>query len=231
MEASRGNVQKAEQRAGMKKTEKTNKKRSKQDDEEEEEDQLFNLNNKSLEEDDEDLSDSEESVYSGLQDSGSDSDEEEEEEAEGGSDDEDEQDQNEKSTVKKSKKKERADEEKEVKKEDEYNHDTSDEEDIRNTVGNIPMEWYKDFPHVGYDLDGKKIFKPIRNKDELDDFLEKMENPDYWRTVHDKKTASDIVLSDEQIELVNRLQKGQFGDVNFNEYEVFMFVCLLQTEI
>lgn len=53
-------------------------------------------------------------------------------------------------------------------------------QDIRNTVGNIPMEWYKDFPHIGYDLDGRKIFKPIRNKDELDDFLDKMENPDYW---------------------------------------------------
>lgn len=53
-------------------------------------------------------------------------------------------------------------------------------QDIRNTVGNIPMEWYKDYPHIGYDLDGKKIFKPIRNKDELDEFLDKMENPDYW---------------------------------------------------
>lgn len=40
------------------------------------------------------------------------------------------------------------------------------------------------------------------------------------RTVHDKQTGSDIVLSDEQVELVNRLQRGQFGDVNFNEYQV-----------
>ncbi|RXM27381.1 Ribosome biogenesis protein bop1 [Acipenser ruthenus] len=102
---------------------------------------------------------------------------------------------------------------------DEYEQDSSDEEDIRNTVGNIPMEWYKDYPHIGYDLDGKKIFKPIRNKDELDEFLEKMDNPDYWRTVHDKKTGSDIRLTDEQIDLVHRLQKGQFGDVSFNQYE------------
>ncbi|XP_062846345.1 ribosome biogenesis protein bop1 [Trichomycterus rosablanca] len=102
---------------------------------------------------------------------------------------------------------------------DEYEHDTSDEEDIRNTVGNIPMEWYKDYPHIGYDLDGKKIFKPIRNKDELDEFLDKMENPDYWRTVHDKMTGTDIRLSDEQVDLVHRLQQGKFGDVNFNEYE------------
>ncbi|XP_063041800.1 ribosome biogenesis protein bop1 [Engraulis encrasicolus] len=101
----------------------------------------------------------------------------------------------------------------------EYDDDTSDEEDIRNTVGNIPMEWYNDYPHIGYDLEGKKIFKPIRNKDELDEFLDKMENPDYWRTVNDKKTGTDIRLSDEQVDLVNRLQRGQFGDVNFNEYE------------
>ncbi|TRY91259.1 hypothetical protein DNTS_035665 [Danionella cerebrum] len=73
--------------------------------------------------------------------------------------------------------------------------------DIRNTVGNIPMEWYKDYPHIGYDLEGKKIFKPIRNKDELDEFLDKMENPDYWRTVQNKMTGEDIRLSDEQVDL------------------------------
>ncbi|XP_010004606.1 PREDICTED: ribosome biogenesis protein BOP1, partial [Chaetura pelagica] len=101
----------------------------------------------------------------------------------------------------------------------EYEEDSSDEEDIRNTVGNIPMEWYQDFPHIGYDLDGKKIYKPIRNKDELDMFLEKMENPDYWRTVQDKMTGADIKLTDEQVALVQRLQKGQFGDVHFNPYE------------
>ncbi|KAI5091549.1 ribosome biogenesis protein bop1 [Silurus meridionalis] len=107
---------------------------------------------------------------------------------------------------------------------DEYDHDTSDEEDIRNTVGNIPMEWYKDYPHIGYDLDGKKIFKPIRSKDELDEFLDKMENPDYWRTVHDKMTGTDVRLSDEQVDLVHRLKQGKFGDVNFNEYEVSKLV-------
>uniref|UniRef100_A0A8B9Q6F1 Ribosome biogenesis protein BOP1 n=2 Tax=Apteryx owenii TaxID=8824 RepID=A0A8B9Q6F1_APTOW len=92
-------------------------------------------------------------------------------------------------------------------------------QDIRNTVGNIPMEWYQDFPHIGYDLEGKKIYKPIRNKDELDKFLEKMENPDYWRTVQDKMTGADIKLTDEQVDLVHRLQKGQFGDVHFDPYE------------
>uniref|UniRef100_A0A8D0HKG4 Ribosome biogenesis protein BOP1 n=1 Tax=Sphenodon punctatus TaxID=8508 RepID=A0A8D0HKG4_SPHPU len=92
-------------------------------------------------------------------------------------------------------------------------------QDIRNTVGNIPMEWYQDFPHIGYDLDGKRIYKPVRSKDELDKFLEQMENPEYWRTVQDKMTGVDVTLTDEQVALVQRLQRGQFGDVHFNPYE------------
>ena len=30
----------------------------------------------------------------------------------------------------------------------------------RNTIGNIPVNWYDDYPHIGYDLDGKQIRKP-----------------------------------------------------------------------
>ncbi|XP_061597715.1 ribosome biogenesis protein bop1 [Cololabis saira] len=224
MEGHTENVQGTE-KTPKKVKDKTKKKRTK-DEEEEEQDELFNFNSKPAEkdEDDDDLSDSEESVFSGLEDSGSDSEEEEEE---GSSDDGDDVNEDEtpsqQTSVKKDKKKGRVSEEKEEKreekKEDEYQHDSSDEEDVRNTVGNIPMEWYKDFPHIGYDLEGKKIYKPIRSKDELDEFLDKMENPEYWKTVHDKQTGRDIVLSDEQVQLVNRLQKGQFGDVNFNEYQ------------
>ncbi|XP_034776774.2 ribosome biogenesis protein bop1 isoform X1 [Acipenser ruthenus] len=201
--------------------------------------------------DDEDLTDSEESVYSGLEDSGSDSEDDDDDDEEEEEDKEAEisssaevksgietapqgqdakgkpskqQSKSQKSAPKKKVKAEGENEKLERQPSsaalgDEYEQDSSDEEDIRNTVGNIPMEWYKDYPHIGYDLDGKKIFKPIRNKDELDEFLEKMDNPDYWRTVHDKKTGSDIRLTDEQIDLVHRLQKGQFGDVSFNQYE------------
>ncbi|XP_050795303.1 ribosome biogenesis protein BOP1 [Gopherus flavomarginatus] len=182
-----------------------------------------------------DLTDSEESIYSGLEDSGSDSSTEEEEEAE-------DQDNGDEGTLKgsslskkaqagvASQKKEQGQcqsleaesmpsAQQDLPRRDEYEEDSSDEEDVRNTVGNIPMEWYQDYPHVGYDLDGKRIYKPIRTKDELDKFLDKMENPDYWRTVQDKLTGVDVRLTDEQVELVQRLQKGQFGDVHLNPYE------------
>lgn len=52
-------------------------------------------------------------------------------------------------------------------------------QDIRNTVGNIPMEWYDGFDHIGYNVRGEKIIKPP-TRDELDEFLSKVDNPDYW---------------------------------------------------
>uniref|UniRef100_H2Z1B3 Ribosome biogenesis protein BOP1 homolog n=1 Tax=Ciona savignyi TaxID=51511 RepID=H2Z1B3_CIOSA len=101
-------------------------------------------------------------------------------------------------------------------------HDTSDEEDSRNTVGNIPMQWYDDFPHIGYNLDGKPIAKPIRNKDELDKFLNKMDNPEYWRTIFDKTTGRDHVLTQEELTLINRVQKGSFYDASYDPYEPYV---------
>lgn len=40
------------------------------------------------------------------------------------------------------------------------------------------------------------------------------------RTVQDKMTGRDLRLTDEQVALVHRLQRGQFGDSGFNPYEV-----------
>lgn len=39
--------------------------------------------------------------------------------------------------------------------------DTSDEEEIRNTIGNIPLEWYDELSHIGYDIEGNRIAKSL----------------------------------------------------------------------
>lgn len=100
----------------------------------------------------------------------------------------------------------------------EYIHDSSDEEDIRNTVGNIPMKWYDEYDHLGYDWDGRKIFKPPK-VDELEKFLSKMDNPNYWKTIKDPMTGQDVVLADEDVVHIKRTQNGQFPDTNYNPYE------------
>lgn len=101
----------------------------------------------------------------------------------------------------------------------EYEFDSSDEEDTRNTVGNIPIKWYSGYDHLGYDWDGRKILKPEKG-DELDNFLKRMEDPDFWRTIKDPQTGQDVLLSQEDIELIVRIQKQKVPDVQFNEYAV-----------
>lgn len=39
-------------------------------------------------------------------------------------------------------------------------------------VGNVPLVWYKDEDHIGYDLDGKAIAKS-KKKDQLDKLLDR----------------------------------------------------------
>lgn len=104
-----------------------------------------------------------------------------------------------------------------VPKVDEYEHDSSDEEDLRNTIGNIPVEWYREYSHIGYGLDGKKILKPVQG-DDIDDFLKKMEDPNYWRTVKDKSTGQNVILSDKDVELIKRFRKGKYVDPAYDPY-------------
>lgn len=103
---------------------------------------------------------------------------------------------------------------------DEYEkHDTDDEEDIRNTVGNIPMRWYDEYKHIGYDWDAKKIIKPEKG-DQLDDFLKRMEDPNFWRTVKDPQTGQEVILSEADIDLIRRINSQKIPDAGFDEYAV-----------
>ncbi|KAK6982827.1 ribosome biogenesis protein bop1 [Biomphalaria glabrata] len=91
---------------------------------------------------------------------------------------------------------------------DEYEYDSSDEEDVRNTIGNIPIEWYDDYSHIGYDVEGRKLLKP-EHGDALDEFLQKADDPNYWRTVVNKMTGQKVVLSDADIETIQRIQASK----------------------
>lgn len=103
--------------------------------------------------------------------------------------------------------------------EDEYKDDTSDEEDIRNTIGNVPLHWYDEYKHIGYDWDANKIIKPAR-RDQLDDFLKRMEDPNFWRTVKDMQTGQDIVISEADIELIKRINSQRIPDDQYDDYAV-----------
>ena len=50
----------------------------------------------------------------------------------------------------------------------------SDDEIIpldENTIGNVPIRWYDEYDHIGYNIDGEKILRPEK-RDKIDEFLD-----------------------------------------------------------
>ena len=119
--------------------------------------------------------------------------------------------------VKDKKGKEKATQKEKKSENNEYEYDSSDEEDIRNTIGNIPVNWYDDYEHIGYNIDGKQIRKPKRG-DELDHFLRRMEDGDAGVTVQDPQTGQDVVLSKEDVETLTRIKNAKVPSGKYDLY-------------
>ncbi|KAE8540988.1 ribosome biogenesis protein ERB1 [Cryptococcus gattii VGV] len=94
----------------------------------------------------------------------------------------------------------------------------SSTEDNPNTVGNIPMEWYDDLPHIGYDVNGRKIFRPLQG-DELDKFLANVEDPSAWTSAEDKLLQQNVQLSDKELDIIRRLERAENPDADFDPYQ------------
>ncbi|KNC51639.1 ribosome biogenesis protein bop1 [Thecamonas trahens ATCC 50062] len=97
--------------------------------------------------------------------------------------------------------------------------ESDDDMHSRNTLGKIPLEWYDEYDHLGYDLDGKPIAKTGSGMDTIDDYIARTDDPEYWRRVYDDATQQNITLSVKEMEMLRRMQKGQFGDMSFDPYE------------
>ncbi|CAN6653485.1 ribosome biogenesis protein Erb1p [Trichomonascus vanleenenianus] len=98
-----------------------------------------------------------------------------------------------------------------------YDSDDTDREDT-NAIGNIPLSAYDEMPHIGYDLDGKRIMRPATGS-ALDTLLESIDLPEGWTGLLDKNTGGGLKLTPEELDLVKRLQQGENMDEAMNPYE------------
>lgn len=94
----------------------------------------------------------------------------------------------------------------------------SSTEDNPNTIGNIPIEWYDDMPHIGYDVNGRKIFRPAQG-DELDKFLANTTDIAAWTSAEDKLLQKNVQLSDKELDIIRRLVQGENPDADFDPYQ------------
>ncbi|GMH44701.1 hypothetical protein BSKO_12653 [Bryopsis sp. KO-2023] len=94
---------------------------------------------------------------------------------------------------------------------------SEDERPNRNTVGDVPLEWYKHEDHIGYDLTGKKLGKQDR-KDRLDLLLERMDNDGMVRTIYDEYNDEEVELTREELKMLMRIRKGKFPHVDVDPH-------------
>ncbi|OQS04127.1 hypothetical protein THRCLA_03604 [Thraustotheca clavata] len=94
---------------------------------------------------------------------------------------------------------------------------SSDDEEVHNTIGNVPLRWYEDYDHIGYTVDGQKIIK--KNKgDGIDDAIAAKDDPNYARTVYDAYNDRKVVISDRDLEIIRRIQAGAFAHPEFEAH-------------
>ncbi|KZZ96160.1 eukaryotic ribosome biogenesis protein 1 [Moelleriella libera RCEF 2490] len=98
-----------------------------------------------------------------------------------------------------------------------YDSDDTDAQEPANTIGNIPLSFYDSYPHIGYDIDGKKIMRPATG-DALDALLSSIELPKGWTGLTDPETGKPLNLSQDELELLRRLQTGGIPEEGYNPY-------------
>ncbi|XVF61742.1 hypothetical protein PTKIN_Ptkin08bG0155000 [Pterospermum kingtungense] len=98
---------------------------------------------------------------------------------------------------------------------------SEDEVAPRNTIGDVPLEWYKDEKHIGYDIAGKKITKKER-QDKLDSFLASADDSKNWHRIHDEYNDEEVELTKEETKLIRRLLKGKAPHAEFDPYAPYV---------
>ncbi|CAA7050677.1 unnamed protein product [Microthlaspi erraticum] len=98
---------------------------------------------------------------------------------------------------------------------------SEDEVAPRNTIGDVPIKWYDDEKHIGYDITGKKITKKEK-QDKLDSFLATMDDSKNWRKIYDDYNDEEVELTKEESKLIRRMLKGEAPHADFDPYAPYV---------
>eukprot|EP00892_Ulva_mutabilis_P006986 jgi/Ulvmu1/465/UM001_0472.1 len=102
---------------------------------------------------------------------------------------------------------------------DEGSDSSEDERPSRNTVGNVPLEWYKHEEHIGYDRDGEPIKRKGKPGDMLDTLLARNDTPGAaLRTIYDPYNDEELTLSRAELRMLLNIQQGKTPDVEVDPY-------------
>ncbi|KAL8646517.1 MAG: hypothetical protein Q9210_006098 [Variospora velana] len=98
-----------------------------------------------------------------------------------------------------------------------YDSDDSDAPETTNTIGNIPLSFYDSYPHIGYDINGKKIARPAKGE-ALDALLDSIDIPKGWTGLTDPNTGKPLELSEQELDVLKRIQMNEVPEDGFDLY-------------
>ncbi|KAL1306649.1 hypothetical protein AAFC00_005324 [Neodothiora populina] len=98
-----------------------------------------------------------------------------------------------------------------------YDSDDSDAPVTSNTIGNIPTSYYDSYPHIGYDINGKKIMRPAKG-DALDALLDQIDLPQGWTGLTDPATGKPLELTREELEVLKQVTRNEVPAEGYDPY-------------
>ncbi|KAH0536411.1 Ribosome biogenesis protein erb1 [Glutinoglossum americanum] len=111
-----------------------------------------------------------------------------------------------------------------------YDSDDTDAQETTNTIGNIPLSFYDSYPHIGYDINGKKVMRPAKGE-ALDALLDSIEVPKGWTGLTDPNTGKPLELSRDEMEILRRIQMDEIPEDGYDPYPATIEYFTSKTEI
>ncbi|KAI4198814.1 MAG: hypothetical protein LQ350_005055 [Teloschistes chrysophthalmus] len=110
-----------------------------------------------------------------------------------------------------------------------YDTDDSDAPETANTIGNIPLSFYDSYPHIGYDINGRKIARPAKGE-ALDALLDSIDIPKGWTGLTDPNTGKPLELSEQELNVLRRIQTNEVAEDGFDPYPATIEYFTSKTE-
>lgn len=111
-----------------------------------------------------------------------------------------------------------------------YDSDDSDAPETTNTIGNIPLSYYDEYPHIGYDINGKKIMRPAKGE-ALDALLDSIDIPKGWTGLTDPATGKPLNLSEEELDVLKKLTRNEVVEEGYDPYPEMVYYFSGKQEI
>jgi ribosome biogenesis protein ERB1 len=111
-----------------------------------------------------------------------------------------------------------------------YDSDDTDAGDNANTIGNIPLSFYESYPHIGYDINGKRIMRPAAGE-ALDALLDSIDVPKGFTGLTDPETGKPLQLSKDELQILKRIQLQEMPEEGYDPYQPTIEYFTSKTEI